>query len=169
MKVPIFEEVLLEKNDFISIMEVLMETDIGHAPVYIDLDNYDESEYDELLTNLLLALRSMQINPFFPYPVYIVTNKLPQHNSLPIIDSYDNFPLHFITKRKRLNNREVALLKKISILVEKTKNLAIKEKMASIQRPLSLQRNFLQTCKEVSFYTKVLNKVVQRDSFSGTD
>lgn len=160
MKVPTIQEVILEPGDGLKVIEnKLRENSIGKIPLYIDSNNFKEDEFYKLLLDLPLALNNLDVDPRFPYPLYLVTNYIRDHQLLPVVKSVSNLPKHFFLKTKKIQNKESHLLKKVEILQTRISNISIDEKYLQLSSSFKKQKMLYTLCKEADFLQGIDNKL----------
>ena len=159
MKIPIFEEVLLKGSSVYDIKDVVTESRIGKVPCYINLSSVTKTEETtEIIMNLEQVILESGLHPRFPYPLYIITLKTV--NSLfPSVRSVKELPEHYFKKVKRPNNKELQLLNKLSLKVDKIKNLELYKITQELKDSADSQRRLYVETKEL-FFLETLNHLL---------
>jgi len=122
MKIPIFEEILLNEMTAEKLRIIVSDSRIGKVPCYLNLTNLKKDEMEQLILNLAQIVLEHNLHPLFPYPLYIVSS-IPVKSIFPWVRTVKDLPAHYFKKIKRPNNKELQLLNKLSIKVDKLKIL----------------------------------------------
>ncbi len=159
MKIPIYEEILIDNFDIENIKIQIEESRIGQVPAYINLAGMKKQEIEILVANLEQILVDLNLHPNFPYPLYLITPTRPK-TFLNCVNSVKELPDHFFKKVKRPTNKEIYLLNKLSIKVEKIKNLDLYNLLNKLDDDsISQELLFLET-KEL-YFLEELKSVLQ--------
>ncbi len=158
MKIPIFEELLLKSSSMKDIQLLVEDSRIGKVPCYINLTTSPSNELEELIQNLAQVILEASLHPRFPYPFYIITTK-PIRSIFPSVRSVKELPEHYFKKIKRPNNKELQLLNKLSLKVDKIKNLELYNLIDSLKESSDSQRLLYKETKELHFL-EVLNSAL---------
>ena len=150
MKIPIFEEIIFSNFETESILDKLNDTKIGRVPTYINIFSLKKEEKSNLIVELKNAFLSLNINPRFPYPCYLITEKL-SDNYFPQALSVKELPDHFFKKVKRPNNKEMQLLNKLALKVEKINNLDMNNIIEDVNDTSPSQKKLYTNTKEIYF------------------
>lgn len=162
MKIPVFEEIIFESDNVDHLREKILNSKIGKVPTYINIGEKKKDERISFLIDLKNIFLSENLNPRFPYPCYVITEKLSE-DYFPQALSVKELPDHFFKKVKRPNNKEVQLLNKLGLKVEKIKNLDMNKIMEGIKDTAYSQRKLYQNTKELYFYELLNYKLFERD------
>lgn len=162
MKIPIFEEILFENFLDETISENLKASKIGKVPTFINLTELKKSEKDEIILKLKAQFLYLNLNPRFPYPCYLITEKV-SDSYFPTCLTVKELPDHFFKKVKRPNNKEVQLLNKLGLKVEKIKNLDLNRINDELQDTAYSQRKLYQYTKELYFLELLNYKLFERN------
>jgi hypothetical protein len=157
MKIPIFEEILLKGSALSDIQLVVEDSRIGKVPCYINLTNYTGADLENAIINLEQVILEAALHPRFPYPLYIITTKTVR-TLFPTVRSVKDLPEHYFKKVKRPNNKELQLLNKLSLKVDKIKNLQLYKIIQELRDSSDTQRRLYAETKELHFL-EVLNSV----------
>jgi hypothetical protein len=103
--------------------------------------------------NLFFAL-----HPRFPYPLYIITSKSTR-TILPSVRSVKELPEHYFKKVKRPNNKELQLLNKLSLKVDKIKNLELYKISQDLKDSSDAQKKLYVETKEL-YFLETLNHLL---------
>jgi hypothetical protein len=162
MKIPVFEELFFKDFAIDSILEQLSESRIGKVPTFINLTNIKKEERISLLLDLQNAFLNLNLNPRFPYPCYIIGDNI-QDDYFPVANSVKDLPDHFFKKVKRPNNKELQLLNKLSLKVEKLSNLEMNRIIDNIRDTSNSQKKLYDNTKEL-YFIEILNyKLIERE------
>ena len=155
MKIPIFEEVLLKGTSHDDILDVVLDSRIGKVPCYLNLSNYSPDDFDLAVLNLEQVFLEQSIHPAFPYPVYIIYPK--SHRTIiPVVRTVKDLPEHYFKKVKRPNNKELQLLNKLSLKVDKIKYLELYKISQDLKETSISQKDLYRETKEL-YFLEVLN------------
>lgn len=155
MKIPIFEEILLKGSALADIQLVVDDSRIGKVPCYINLTHYQATELENAIMNLEQVILESALHPRFPYPLYVITTK-PVRTLFPTVRTVKDLPEHYFKKVKRPNNKELQLLNKLSLKVDKIKNLQLYKITQELKDSSDMQRRLYSETKELHFL-EVLN------------
>lgn len=150
MKIPIFEEILLKGSTLQDLKAVVDDSRIGKVPCYINLTNYAAADLENAIMNLEQVILEAAMHPRFPYPLYIITTKTVR-TLFPTVRSVKDLPEHYFKKVKRPNNKELQLLNKLSLKVDKIKNLQLYKIIQELRDSSDAQRRLYSETKELHF------------------
>lgn len=160
MKIPIFEEILIEDKDPQVLYEKIKESKVGKVPIFINLNDLKKDEKLDLIANLKNIFLELNLNPRFPYPFYLLTDKV-SDDYFPQAQTIKELPDHFFKKVKRPNNKELQLLNKLGLKVEKIRNLDSNKIMEGIQDAAYPQKKLYQNTKELYFLELLHYKIFE--------
>lgn len=155
MKIPIFEEITLKGFSALEIHSVIEDSRIGKVPCFVNLTNLKGDELNELIINLEQIILELALHPRFPYPFYLITTQKVK-SLLPSVRTVKELPEHYFKRVKRPNNKELQLLNKLSLKVDKISNLELYKIMGELQDSANAQRRLYNETKELHFL-EVLN------------
>ncbi|WP_417334931.1 hypothetical protein [Halobacteriovorax marinus] len=155
MRIPIYEELVLDNFSPEYLKEKFKESRIGSLPMYTSLYNITDEEKESAITNIEQALKDLHKNPLFPYPYYIVSETPVRGATISVFSSVDELPSHYFKKSKRLKNKELLLLSKVGVLCEKVLNMPLYDNQKVIRDSANDQRNLYKQTKELNFYEEV--------------
>lgn len=158
-RIPTYSELKFESLQVFELTEKLKEEGVGEVPLYIDLSALGPEQTQEALKNLAQSLILLNLHPYFPYPLYVITNKVGHHDVLPIIPSVSDLPEHFNNKIKRLKQKEQLLLNKVKLKSNRLANVALYDKIAEIKKQFKSQKRILRACQENEFYEYIREKL----------
>lgn len=150
MKIPIFEEILLKGFSVNDLNAVVEDSRIGKVPCYVNLSNYSSDDLETAIMNLEQVILQHSLHPRFPYPFYVITAKT-VNTIFPSVRSVKDLPEHYFKKVKRPNNKELQLLNKLSLKVDKIKNLELYKIAQELKDSGNSQRKLYQETKELHF------------------
>lgn len=158
-RIPTYSEVKLESFQVFDMTEKLKELGVGEVPLYVDLSALGLEQTQEAIQNLAQALILLNLHPYFPYPLYVISSKVNDHDVLPIIPSVEDLPEHFNNKIKRLKQKEQLLLNKVRLKSGRLSNVALYDKVAELKNQFMAQKNILRACQENDFYEYLMEKL----------
>lgn len=154
MKIPIFEEIILKGTKVQDIQLIIEDSRIGKVPCYMNLTNFKNSDLKDFVMNLEQIILENSLHPFFPYPLYLITPDSLK-TIFPLVKSVKELPEHFFKKIKRPNNKELQLLNKLSLKVDKIKNLEIYKIIQELKDSGNSQKKLYLETKELHFLEKL--------------
>ena len=160
MKIPIFEEILLNELSKEKIRILISDSRIGKVPCYINLSNFKKSDIEELVMNLEQLILEKNLHPLFPYPLYIVTD-FNLNTIIPKTRTVKDLPDHYFKKVKRPNNKELQLLNKLSIKVDKIKNLELYKVISNFRHTAVMQKKLYNETKELYFLENLYTQLCE--------
>lgn len=161
MKIPIFEEIPLSEMTAEKLRLIVSDSRIGKVPCYINLTTLKKEEMERLILNLEQVALEHNLHPLFPYPLYIVSTT-PAKSIFPWVRSVKDLPEHYFKKVKRPNNKELQLLNKLSLKVDKIKNLELYKIMNEFRESCESQRKLYNETKELYFLETLNSRLFDR-------
>ncbi|WP_372653104.1 hypothetical protein [Halobacteriovorax sp.] len=161
MRIPIYEELILDNYSVEYLKDIIKSSKIGSLPMYSSLHNIPNAEKPLVISNIEIALRELQKSPYFPYPYYIVSDYNLKSAEIEIFNSVEELPSHYFKKSKRLKNKELMLLNKVSVICEKVSNMQIYNKQKVIDNSSLAQKALYKKTKELNFYEEVTS-IIQK-------
>lgn len=158
MKIPIFEEILLSEVSTEKIRAIVSDSKIGKVPSFLNLTSLKKDEMERLILTLEQMILEHNLHPLFPYPLYIVS-AFPVKSIFPWVKTVADLPEHYFKKIKRPNNKELQLLNKLSLKVNKIRNLEIYKIMNEFKDSAQAQRKLYNETKEL-YFLEVLNSSI---------
>ena len=147
-RIPHYAEIKVDNYSIFELTEKFKEEGIGEIPLYIDLSILSDEQTLEAIQNISQSLILLNLHPYFPYPLYVITDKVNDHEIIPIIASPAELPSHFDNKIKRLKQKEQLLLNKVKLKSNRLANIALYDKVAEIKNNLKIKEIFLQLAKK---------------------
>lgn len=161
MKIPIFEEIILRSFVPQDLQESIKESRIGKVPAYINLSEVKSEDLESIVMNIEQAILEMGSHPRFPYPLFLITRKS-VNGLMPMVRSVRELPEHYFKKVKRPNNKEMQLLNKLSLKVDKIKNLELYKIMEQLKDSADAQKKLYQETKELYFLESINTKLTPK-------
>lgn len=162
MKIPIFEELFFENYELDYIREKIDDSKIGKVPTYINLTNVPKDNQKDTVLKIKDLFLELNLNSRFPYPCYLILEQNDDHY-FPTVSSVKELPDHFFKKVKRPNNKELQLLNKLSLKVEKIRNLDMNRIMVDLVQTNISQKKLYENTKEL-YFLEILNyKLIEKE------
>jgi hypothetical protein len=161
MKIPIFEEIRIEEMTAEKLRIMVSDSRIGKVPCYINLGHLKKEETEALVLNLENIVLENNLHPLFPYPLYIVSN-FALKCLFPTVRTVKDLPEHYFKKIKRPNNKELQLLNKLSLKVDKIKNLELYKIINEFKSSSTGQRKLYNATKELHFLENLHSKLFEK-------
>ena len=161
MKVPTYQEITDFSGDKKSLKASLTKAGAGHNPLYFDCEAMTATQINEFSQALFETLQEIYINPLFPYPIYLLNSKVTGTEHFLCIKSEEDLPSFFMQKQSRLKNKEQAILTKVQITSEKTRNINITEKVNFVRQRSKKQKEIFKLEKELKFLENVREKLAR--------
>lgn len=161
MKIPIFEEILLSEMTAEKLRIIVSDSRIGKVPCYLNLSLLKKDEITDLIINLEQIILDHNLHPLFPYPLYIVS-PVSIKSIFPMVRTVKDLPEHYFKKVKRPNNKELQLLNKLSLKVDKIKNLELYQIVNSFKQSTESQRKLYNETKELYFLETLNSKLFEK-------
>ena len=161
MKIPIYEEILFEELSAEKLRIIVSDSRIGKVPCYLNLSTIKTDEIDNIIMNLEQIILENNLHPFFPYPLYIIST-IHIDTIFPIVKSVKELPEHYFKKIKRPSNKELQLLNKLALKVNKIKNLEIYKILGIFKLTCLMQRNLYNETKELYFLETLSSKIFEK-------
>ncbi len=161
MKIPIFEEILLNEMEANKLRILVADSRIGKVPCYINLTGLSKPKIDQLILDLEHIILEYNLHPLFPYPLYLVTT-IPTKSVFPTVRTVKDLPEHYFKKVKRPNNKELQLLNKLSLKVDKIKNLELYKILNEFRETKDSQRMLYAETKELYFLETLNAKLLDK-------
>ncbi len=151
MKIPVYEEIILQGHGKEYYKDFIPLSRIGRVPSFINAQKLSRIELISFLDDLEEALFENKLNPLFPYPLYVITEELIEYNSIPLLKTVKDLPDHFFKKVKRPTNKEMQLLNKLYLRVEKVGNLEMEKLVDKLKSISSEQKELYNISRELYF------------------
>lgn len=154
MKIPVFEEIILTDFNYDHLKSLFADSKIGKVPTYINLSILKKSDLNSIIELLESVFEELKLHSRFPYPTYLISH-LPAESSFPLVSSTKELPDHFFKKVKRPNNKELQLLNKLDLKVDKLTNLDSIKILDNFEETSFPQRALFELSKELYFLEKI--------------
>ncbi len=151
MKIPIYEEIILQGNGKEYLSDFIPLSRIGRVPSFINAVKLNRHELFTFLNDLEETLRNNKLSPIFPYPLYVITEEASHYNTIPLLKSVKELPEHFYKKIKRPNNKEIQLLNRLYLRVEKVSNLEMNQLLENLKNVAEKQKKLFVLTRELYF------------------
>lgn len=161
MKIPIFEEILYEPPSFVSLINTLKHSNVGKLPTYISLLPLNETQTLDFVSRLEDYIFQNNLNPLFPYPIYLVTH-FSIKSVFPHVKHKQELPEFFFTKARRPGMKDMQLLHKLEIKIEKIKNIRIFEMTDILKENSQPQRHLYNLSKQLHFLEFINQSLKER-------
>ena len=162
MRIPIYEELLLDDYSKEYLLTKLSKSKVGQVPMYTSFHNISAKERPTAAMNIELVMKELDIHPNYPYPFYIISETPLRSITISVFDVVESLPSHYFKRAKRLKNKELALLNKTTLLAEKVINNDLYEKMEDLKEGYKGQKVLYRKSKELSFYENILNDLEKK-------
>ena len=158
MKIPVFEEILITDYSYEQLQATFQNSRVGTVPCYINLLPLKASELNTLVLDLEKIFEDLKLHTSFPYPTYLITT-MAVDTIFPVVSSNKELPEHFFKKVKRPNNKELQLLNKLGLKVDKLNNLDRAKILEQFQDTSIEQKKLYETTKELYFLELINDQI----------
>lgn len=159
MKLPILQKIDIQDTARESLQLVFERNNIGITPTILILDEAIVAHREIFAKNCLEVFKIKGLNPFFPFPCYILTPEKIQTHGLPQIRSIEEAPKHFIKKIKRIKSREQTLLSKADTYQSRIQNQSVTEDLTYLRRKREDNHKLRDLCRQKSFCATLLEQI----------
>lgn len=157
MDLPTLQEIEIHDYEVQSLLEKFRDSKVGERPCFIVL-NMNHAKYVEpALDNIMAALEVLNVDPRFPFPLYVITPHRTHYLDLPLLPDKSHLPNHFFCRSNRMNSKEQSLAKKNIVLANKIKNNEIQDITVALQSNSNARRKLAQVCEEIDFLEEVVD------------
>jgi hypothetical protein len=167
MKIPAFEEIILSRLDFSDngnyLKSEFEKSRVGKVPVYINLTTVSKSDLNVLVMALEKTFIELKLHTRFPYPTYLISEH-PVDSIFPVVLSTKELPEHFFKKIKRPNNKELQLLNKLGLTVDKLTNFDRNKILDQFIETSLPQRKLYELSKELYFLETIYKQLNERQN-----
>lgn len=161
MKIPIFDEIIVKRPfDEDGIKKLVLDSRMGRVPCYINLLDFTSSELRALIPMLEKVILDLRLHPKFPYPIYLIV-KGPINSLFPKFKDLSELPMHFFKKVKRPNNKNLQLLNKLSLKVDKIKHLDLFKINNRFKDTGEMQKKLYCETKELLFLEQLNDILIE--------
>jgi hypothetical protein len=167
MKIPVFEEIILSRFDFEDngnyLRSEFQHSRVGKVPTYINLTSVAKSDLNILVLALEKTFEELKLHTRFPYPTYLIC-EYPLESIFPIVLSTKELPEHFFKKIKRPNNKELQLLNKLGLTVDKLTNFDRNKILDEFIDTSVPQRKLYEISKELYFLETIYKHLNEKQN-----
>lgn len=164
MRIPIYEEIVLDDFTQEYLTEMIRGSKIGSIPMYATIYDIPIDKREYALSNLEQVLKSLHKSPYFPYPFYLVSDTPLRGSLISVFKAVEDLPSHYFKRSKRLKNKETLLLNKVGVQCEKVINMELYEGKEIIQNSASKQKNLYNCTKELNFYEEIIYEIQKNEA-----
>lgn len=159
--VPTLREILINSTQTIAgLPKLLNEANAGSSPIVLNVLSLESEYLLEFLDSLYPLLKKINLHPQFPYPLFILTDKIAVHPYFIIINSLKEIPAHFQFKyEKKLTPKESSLMRTTFLHTTKIKNLGPFEKEEDLQNCFKPCKTLHDKIKELDYFETLLKKI----------
>ena len=155
------KELLITNSSFLFNQRFFEGEAFGLNPYVLKFKTKQYREIKDFLDDFLVFLEKKQINPRFPYPIYIKTQAVLYKNSFIVIKNDSELPPYFPTKAIRHTSRELSYFQKINILTKKINNQNVSEGIRYLMKNSSKRKELYNLCHENDFYERLTNSLTE--------
>jgi len=159
MKLPILQKIDIQDISKESLNSLFERSSIGMIPTILILDQGIITRRELFVKNCLEVFKTRGLNPYFPFPCYILSPEKIKTPGLPQIYTIEEAPKHFIKKIKRIKNREQTLLTKADTYQSRLQNQSITEDLKYLTRKREHNRKLRDLCSEKKFCISLLERI----------
>jgi hypothetical protein len=163
MKIPVFEEVIITKFEYEHLKAELADSRIGKVPTFINLITQKKSDLNAIIAELENVFLELKLHARFPYPTYLISHSACE-SIFPFVVSTQELPDHFFKKVKRPNNKELQLLNKLDLKVDKLSNLDRKKILTQFNETSIPQKKLYNISKELHFLEMIHQQLHDKQS-----
>jgi len=169
MKLPVYTEINIDeltKIDFkdeelikAELKKIIKKGKIGKIPNYIVTHHLSDENLKSFLKLLQSTMEKLGSSPKFPYPTYIINEKLSDHPYFFTSYSVERLPPHFFKKIKRLKAKEQLLFTKIQVVGDKVSNNPLAEKLQLLKQQANRNRELADLTFELATYEQAIEEI----------
>ncbi|OUR97152.1 hypothetical protein A9Q84_12560 [Halobacteriovorax marinus] len=163
MRIPIYEELTIEDFSLENLRQTFNDCKVGLIPMYSSFHGLSPKERPIAAMNIEVALKELDIYPFYPYPFYIISETAIRGITISVFSKVEDLPSHYFKKAKRLKNKELLLLNKTTLLAEKVFNNDLYQKEDILKEGYANQKELYRKSKELNFYENILWDLNEQD------
>ena len=121
---PIYHQIdFIDLDDEVEISRIIKDSLVGEVPCFIDLNSVDAEQILSFVSIFSKKLEAMRINPFFPFPIYLIISEMNTVTEFPVVSHIDRLPRHFSAPQQRsTSKREKTIMNRINLNQEKIRN-----------------------------------------------
>ncbi len=139
-----------------NLKKIFNSSEAGKKPLYIELKCKNTIDATDTLDNIAESLKELNINPFFPYPIYIITHLVNYYSRLPILNNKLELPKHFFIKDNITSSKQESILNKLEVPLKRIKNTDIEEVKKRFKEYSLRHKKLYHLTKEAYFYEELM-------------
>ena len=161
IKLPFYDEINIEPKDLFSIEKIIEKSKIGKVPIYFQISNLSKKHQKEFLNEFFELAKINDLNLYFPYPVYIISNleDVGEFETRLIFKKVDDLPSFYKKDLQKLRAKEVTILKKIFFNSERINNIDNRSKLNFVMENAKNQKHLFELTKEFNFLKNILDEL----------
>ena len=161
IKLPFYDEINIEPKDLFSIEKIIEKSKIGKIPIYFKISNLSKKHQKEFLNEFFELAKKNDLNLYFPYPVYIISNleDIGEFETRLIFKKVDDLPSFYKKDLQKLRAKEVTILKKIFFNSERINNIDNRSKLNFLMENAKNQKHLFELTKEFNFLKNILDEL----------
>ena len=161
IKLPFYDEINIEPKDLFSIEKIIEKSKIGKVPIYFQISNLSKKHQKEFLNEFFELAKKNDLNLYFPYPVYIISNleDIVEFETRLIFKKADDLPSFYKKDLQKLRAKEVTILKKIFFNSERINNIDNRSKLNFVMENAKNQKHLFELTKEFNFLKNILDEL----------
>ena len=161
IKLPFYDEINIEPKDLFSIEKIIEKSEIGKVPIYFQISNLSKKHQKEFLNEFFELAKINDLNLYFPYPVYIISNleDVREFETRLIFKKVDDLPSFYKKDLQKLRAKEVTILKKIFFNSERINNIDNRSKLNFVMENAKNQKHLFELTKEFNFLKNILDEL----------
>lgn len=141
-----------------------MDNQIATNPAYMIVDDLGGKELLDMLDLLSEVLAEIKAHPKLPYPFFIISRANVKHKDFHIVSSKETITNYYRLKIKKLKKRELNLLNKVNMIVERIHNYPLNEYLEQMKSDSYYHKVLRDLCVEKAFYKEQLQKMNQQEA-----
>lgn len=160
IKQPVFTEFKFDyPTDINRINTLLKESHCGDAPLFFNLKKIPNEDSYNLLDMIENFMRKNSINPKIPYPFFIVSNTINDHDFFLTVRNENELPLFFLKKSARTTKKDQNLLAKKDFHLKRLRCIDIEEKVSQLRRKSRGMKVISDLSHEYLFLSRLKDKL----------
>jgi len=162
MELPIYQNIHIDSSDYKTLKKTLKDKKLGKIPTIINIDPEIKTSVKELTLILEKILKELKINPFFPYPIYLITEEDASGSPIPVLKNKTYLPSLFKCKKNKISNKETSVYKKMVVSRDKILKINIFDCLLAIANVKKFNRELFSLTKEGIFYENIMSNLHKR-------
>lgn len=164
MKVPLLQKIEITHKDLAELESIFKKNGIGKVPSIFLFPEFTIEETEKAFEMLEDLCRHLELDPNFPYPLYVLNEWNIEQSYFPEINDLNNVPRHFVKKIKRLKKREQNILDKVITLSDRINNHQVTQDLEYITMKAEANKKLKELCSEKGFYLDLLDRMLNQES-----